>query len=406
MSGAHIRSISDIGRRLVISRPVVALFSGGLDSSYLLKLLRDVGIRDIVALAVDVGDDLDEPALRSRAERLGAKLEVVDARNEFANDFVAPAIQAQACYLGMYPISSSLSRPLMAKVAMQVAARHGAQAIVHSAHPSQNTIRRINGSLGLLGFDGVFGTPFEFTPVARSVEAAELAEVGLTDLMTRSVSIDTNLWCREFESGEIDDPENFVIPPRLYKWTRAEPTAEPDTVTLQFDQGRPTMVDGRRAELTELIAELNRRGGAHRIGRFLGLEHLAGGEKVLEVREAPAASLLLQAYAHLLAASVDAETIREKAHLDQVWVREAVEGRWFGRLRTAAQEFISSVGATVTGTVSMDLRWGTATATQIRAAAPLYLRDREAWEDEIAWSDGAPRADEESRGRPPAAARR
>jgi argininosuccinate synthase len=390
MRRALIRSTSDIVRRLVSSRPVVVLFSGGLDSSYLLKLLRGAGIEDIVALAVDVGDDLDQATLRHRAERLGATLEVVDARTEFARDFVAPAIQAQSYYLGMYPISSSLSRPLMAKTAMEVAERHGAQAILHSAHPSQNSIRRINTSLDLLGFDGLFGTPFEETPVSRSVEAAELAEIGIADLATRSISMDTNLWCREFESGEIDDPESFAIPPRLYKWTRADSVAEPDSVAVTFEEGRPTAIDGRVPGLRDLVAELNQRAGAHRIGRYSGLEHLAGGQKVLEVREMPAAHVLLQGYAQLLAASADAETIREKAHIDQIWVREAVEGRWFGHLRTAAQAFVSAVSAAVTGTVTMELRTGGIAVSGIRAAAPLYIRNREAWEHEVAWRDSAP----------------
>jgi argininosuccinate synthase len=390
MGSAFVKSTLDIPGLLVPSRPVIALFSGGLDSSYLLKLLRDAGVEQTVALAVDLGDDMDKKRLRHRAERFSATLEVVDARQEFARDFVAPAIQAQSLYLGMYPISSSLSRPLMAKVAMEAARRHGAQAILHSAHPSQNSIRRINGALDLLGFDGVYGTPFENTPVTRSVKAAELAEVGITDLATRSISMDTNLWCREFESGEIDDPEQFAVPPGLYKWTQAGAATEPATIAVTFKAGLPVAVDGRRAGLVELVAELNRRAGAHRIGRYIGLEHLAGGEKVLEVREMPAAHVLLQSYAHLLAASVDAETMREKAHVDQLWVREAVEGRWFGRLRAAGQAFASAVSEAVTGTVTVQLRLGAATVTGIRAAAPLYLRNREAWEHEVAWRDGAP----------------
>jgi argininosuccinate synthase len=361
---------------------VVALFSGGLDSSYLLKLLRDAGIREVIALVVDVGDDIDPDLLGARAKRLGAELTVVDAREQFANEFVLPAIQAQAYYLGNYPVSSSLSRPLMAKTAMAVAHERGAQAIVHSAHPSQNTLRRINGSLDLLGFTGVYGTPYELTPVPRPIEAAELADAGIVELADRTVSLDSNLWCREFESGPIDDPENFTVPEHLYTWTRAGQPVERSAVSIRYDRGIPVELDDRVLGSVQLIGELNRLAGPFRLGRYAGLEDLHTGEKVLEIREMPGAHVLLAGYAHLLTASVDADSIREKLHLDMVWVREAVEGRWFGRLRDAAQRFISRVSADVCGTVRMAFSEGYATPVSIRSDAPLYIRNREAWEYE------------------------
>lgn len=382
MSQHRVRCIQDIGRVLDPLRPVVALFSGGLDSSHLLKLLHDAGSRDVIALVVDIGDDLDSGLLATRAGYLGATLLMVDAREQFASEFVLPAIQAQAYYQGNYPVSASLSRPLIAKKAMEVAQERGAQAILHSAHPSQNTLRRINGSLELLGFTGVFGTPHELTPVPRRVEAAELADAGIVELAERTISLDTNLWCREFESGAIDDPEQFVIPEHLYKWTRAGQRAERSSVTIRYEQGVPVELDGQQLGPVELIDQLNRLAGPYRLGRYVGLEHLGTGEKVLEAREMPAAHVLLAGYAHLLSASVDAETIREKLHLDLLWVREAIEGRWFGRLRAAAQQFILSVSAEVSGTVQMRFSDGYATPVRIRSSAPLYIRDRESWEYE------------------------
>ncbi|TCR16032.1 argininosuccinate synthase-related protein [Streptomyces sp. BK205] len=383
-----VRSIQDINRLLDPSRPVVTLFSGGLDSTYLLKLLKDAGIPEVVALVVDIGDDLDTGLLAARARHLGAELVVEDGREEFASDFVLSAIQAQAYYLGNHPISSSLSRPLIARKALEVARERRAQAILHSAHPTQNTLRRINGALELLGFSGVFGTPYELTPVPRPIEAAELADAGLGDLSERSVSLDTNLWCREFESGAIDNPEQFTVPEHLYKWTRSGQAPEREAVTVTYRRGVPVELDGRPLAPVRLIEELNRIAGAYRLGRYVGLEHLSGGEKVLEVREMPAAHVLLAGYAHLLSASVDAETIREKQHLDQLWVREALEGRWFGRLRLAAQGFIGSVSAEVTGMVTMSFEAGYVVPTSIRAERPLYIRDREAWEYELCRAAG------------------
>ncbi|MGH3155058.1 MAG: argininosuccinate synthase-related protein, partial [Streptosporangiaceae bacterium] len=382
MSMDRIRSIEDLGRVLDPSRPVVALFSGGLDSSHLLKLLRDARIRHIIALVVDIGDDLDTEPLERRAGNLRAELVVVNARRRFADEFILPAIQAQAYYHGIYPISSSLSRPLIAMTAMEVARQHGAQAILHSAHPSQNTLRRINRSLELLGFDGAYGTPYELTPVPRSAEAAALADVGIVELAERTISLDSNLWCREFEAGSIDDPEHFAIPEHLYKWTRAGQPAQRSSVTVRYERGVPVELDGQELGLVELIDELNQLAGPHRLGRYVGLEHLTNGEKVLEAREMPAADVLLAGYAHLLSATADAETIREKIHQDLLWVREAVEGRWFGRLRLAAEQLILSVSAGVSGTIQMSLAGGRAMPVSIRARAPLYIRDREAWEFE------------------------
>jgi len=380
MTASRIRCTEDIARILDPSRPVVALYSGGLDSSYLLKLLRDAGISDVIALAVDLGDEPGKKSLANRADQLGAKIWMVDARRPFADNFVLPAIQAQAYYLGVYPISSSLSRPLMAQIAMTVADRSGAQAIVHAARPSQNTLRRINGSLELLGYADAFGTPHELSPVARATEAAELARAGITGLADRSVSLDTNLWCREFESGAIDDPEDFAIPEDLYTWTRTGQDTARRYVAITYERGVPAQLDGRPADLVSIIGELNGIAGAHGVGRYVGLEHLSSQEKVLEAREMPAAHVLLATYAHLLLASVDADTIREKMHMDQVWVKETVEGRWFGRLRAAAQQFISAVSVEVSGTVRFELGNAQVWPVSIRATTPLYVRDREEWE--------------------------
>lgn len=379
MSQSPIRRIEDVHRVLDPTRPIVVLFSGGLDGTYLLKLLCDSGFTRVVALVVDVGGNPDPERLGRLTQRFGARLELVDARAEFARDFVAPAIRAQSRYLGMYPISSSLSRPLLARVGVAVAGRVGADAILHSAHASQNTLRRINESLRLLGFTGVFGTPFEANPVPRMTKIAELATTGL-DFADRAISVDVNLWCREFESGTIDDPERFEVPENLYEWTRSKPGGRRDLVAVDFDRGTPVGLDGKELDLVGIVDTLNRVAGAHRIGRFAGLEHIVTGAKVLEAREMPAAQVLLTGYAHLLAATVDAETMREKAHLDQVWVKEAVEGRWYGRLRFAAQRFIDSVSEDVTGTVEFLLDDGALTLRSVRADSPLYLRDRAAWE--------------------------
>jgi argininosuccinate synthase len=134
----------------------------------------------------------------------------------------------------------------------------------------------------------------------------------------------------------------------------------------------------------EIIAQLNEQAGSFGIGRYSGLEHLEQGEKVLEVREAPAATLLMDAYRHLETAAIDYEVLREKFHQEQLWVREAIEGRWFSRLRESADQFIHATAQYVSGTVRYKLRQGAADLCAIQAKAPRYLKDRDTWEKEVA----------------------
>jgi argininosuccinate synthase len=390
MRSPLIRSFSQLGS-LDPDRPVVTLFSGGLDSSYLLLRLRRMGIREVHAVSVDIGEDESSTYKRQVAAALGATIHILDRRAEFADRYVAPAIAAQAVYLGIHPVSSTLSRPLIAHSAVGLARALGAQAVLHTANRSQNTLRRLNGALGLLGYEGAFGSPYDLDPVTRDDKLVELRAAGIDLLAGRIVSGDSNLWCREFESGILDDPELHEVPEEMYTWSR--PTARPgdtDTLTVTFEHGLPVALDGEPLPLTGLVERLNRRVGAYGLGRYSGLEHLDHGEKVLEIREMPAAWLLLSSYRHIESACLDAELIREKRHLEQVWTREALEGRWFGELRMAAQVFIDACAARTTGSVTWRLRTGGADTRSIAVGSPLYLRDREEWEERAISAESAP----------------
>lgn len=341
-----------------------------------------MGFTDVHAVSVDVGEAETDGSKAQVAEALNAKLHIFDCRERFARDFVAPAIGAQAVYLDLHPISSSLSRPLIAQCAAEFAQSVGAQAVLHTANRSQNTLRRLNGALRSLGYAGYYGSPYDLDPVDRTEKQSELAAAGIDLLKDRSISGDSNLWCREFESGILDDPEDHRVPEDLFHWSTVQPDVAPSVISLGIESGIPVSVDGRRVPLVELISELNRRVGVYGIGRYSGLEHLDHGEKVLELREMPAAWILLRTYRHLEAACLDAELLREKQHLEQVWVREALEGRWFGDLRVSAQAFMDVCAQRTTGAVTWELRRGGADTRAIKAAHPLYLRDRESWEEQ------------------------
>jgi argininosuccinate synthase len=384
MKQLKLRSFGDLDILARSTRKVITLFSGGLDSSYLLMELAQRGFQ-VTALAVDLGDGAELADLKLVTDHFGAELLRVDARQAFVADAVLPAIRAQARYLGTYPISSSLSRPVLAKVAVEQAQRLGCNLILHTANQSQNSLRRLNGSISQLGFEGWYGSPYEFGALPRETKIRLLAAAGLPNFRARGVSIDANLWCREFESGALDNPEAFWVPESLFVWTspRSAKPASP-SLSLQFEAGVPVGMNGQRMAPAALIADLNRRAGAYGVGRYSGLEHLEQGEKVLEVREAPAATVLMQAYRHLETATLDAELIRAKLAQEQVWVREAIEGRWYGGLRQATDAFIGSTAQAVTGSVHFRLRPGAADLCGIRADRPLYLTDRDTWERDVA----------------------
>lgn len=383
MSSKRIRSFADLDVIARHAQHVLTLFSGGLDSTYVLKELAERHCR-VTALVVDVGDGINRPDLHAIASTFGASLEVVDAQEEFVSSAVLPAIRAQAMYLGIYPISSSLSRPLLALTAVRVANQLGCDALIHTANQSQNSLRRLNGAIGQLGFSGWYGTPYEFSAMSRDEKIETLRSVGLQRFQARGISGDANLWVREFESGSLDNPEAFWVPDSLFEWTVPSDVPASDDVAITFESGTPVALNGERMTALELIATLNREVGSFGIGRYCGLEHLDQGEKVLEVREAPAATLLMDAYRHLETATIDYETLREKSHQEQLWVREAIEGRWFGRMRESADQFIFATSQHVSGTVRYKLRQGAADVCSILASAPLYLTDRDAWEKSIA----------------------
>jgi argininosuccinate synthase len=375
-----LRSFSDIAEICDHNDTIVTLCGGGLDSAYLLAQLSKLDVH-LVALSVDVGDDFDIEHFSCIVDKFGVDVTRLDYRKEFVEEFVYPSILAGGRYLGQHPISASLSRPLIARVGVEFARSVGAKCLLHTANQSQNSLRRLNQAISDLGFEGYFGSPYEFDALPRDFKRLELQEAfGISGFADRLISTDTNLWCREFESGALDDPEGFEIDQNLYQWSVASETAS-RVIELRFDKGHVVSVDAEPVtDLVELISGLNAKVGRYGIGRFSSLEHLESGEKVLEVREAPAAALVLEAFAQLASATVDVETLRWMRTLGEALIIEAVEGRWFRSLRKALQSFLEVSAHRVTGSVRFTLRSGGFELAGLKAESPLYIRDREQWE--------------------------
>lgn len=379
----QVRSLEDLSYVARQSKHILTLFSGGVDSSYLLYKLSQTGCK-VTALTVDLGDGVDADDLRHITGFFNVDLKIIDAREQFAREFIIPAIRANAQYMGIYPISSSLSRPLIARLAVEMAQTLSCDAILHTANQSQNSLRRLNGALNQLNFNGFIGSPYEYSAFSREEKIQALAQAGLPRFQARGISGDANIWVREYESGALDNPEDFMMPEALFKWTSCRSAQPEELLSVCFERGAPVAVNGQALPLLTLIEHLNAVVGRHGIGRFSGLEHLEGGEKVLEVREAPAAMLLMAAFRHLETATLDAALLRQKLALEQTWVNEAIEGRWYGMLAASLAAFIRTSAEAVSGTVFFNLRSGVADLAAIKARDPLYLTDRDGWEKQIA----------------------
>lgn len=355
------------------SRPLV-LFSGGLDGAFLISSIRNTFL---VALTVDLGGDPIGGAAHAFCEQMNKRHVVVDARLRFAENFVKPAILAHATNESQYPICASLSRPLMAQIAIEVAREEGCDLIVHTANSSQNSLRRFNTALAQLGFDGDYGSPFAESSFSRIQKCQQLSAEGFSSYGSRSVSLDSNFWGREFEGGPLDDPESITISEDLYVWTHTQCRATTsETLNIRFESGLPTHVDGRKMDLVSLVSVLNTTVGRHGVGRYVGMEEVRSGNKVQEVREMPAATILFDALRRLESASLPYGCHLERVIIENSLSREAVEGRWFGDLRPACQAFLETLSHRVTGIVKYILGDGTFEPLSVKADHPLYVRDR------------------------------
>ena len=391
MKSATIYSLESLRAVLHKNSRVLCLYSGGLDGTYLLHWLTQIQVGTIIPLCIDLGGDHNTAEIQARARSLGLEPKVVDARELFARHYVLPAIIAKSGYLRGHPICASLSRPLMAKIAYEVA--HDSDApcdtILHTSNSSQNSLRRFNGALGALGFGGHFGSPFAQSGITREKKETTLTGLGVPLTGHNLFSTDTNLWGREFEYGSIDDPHRVDIPEFLYQWSRPQPGLQPRELALTFRRGRPVAINDEPCALLPLIARLNATVGAYGLGRYVGLEEIASGVKVQEVREMPAAHILFDAFARLEGATLSFETIRVKGDQEQIWVREAVEGRWFLPLREASQRFLLALARKITGRVVYRLNYGRMDIAGTRADEPLYVRSRDEFEHSHPVKDSA-----------------
>jgi argininosuccinate synthase len=355
---------------------VVLAYSGGLDTSVAIGWIAEETGMEVVAVAADVGqggEDLD--VIRQRALDCGAvEAVVVDARDEYADEYCLPALKANALYMGRYPLVSALSRPLIVKHMVQAARDHGASTIAHGCTGKGNDQVRFEVGIGALAPDLKVSAPVRDSGMTRDKAIAFAASKNLPIDVTKKspYSIDQNVWGRAVETGFLEDPWNGPIED-VYSYT-SDPTKSPgpDELVLTFEHGVPIAIDGEKVSMLQAIEQLNTRAGAQGVGRLDMVEDRLVGIKSREVYEVPGAHVLITAHQELESLTVERDLARFKRSVEQRWTELVYDGLWFSPLKRALDAFIESASRNVSGDIRLTLHAGTCTVSGRRSDASLY----------------------------------
>jgi argininosuccinate synthase len=353
----HTRTASYLAEPGEVHR-VLLLYSGGLDTSVMLKWIQDEYEAEVVALTINLGQPgEDYDVVQGKALQLGAiAAEVVDAREEFANDFVVPAIKANAIYGLAYPLFTALGRPLIAKLAVEYARKHDCDTIAHGCTGKGNDQVRIEATVATLAPELKVIAPVRGWQMGREEEIAYARQHGIPikgGAEHTPYSIDDNLWGRSSEGRWIEDLDHAPDDDVFQLVTRPELAPdEPEVVTVEFERGVPVGLNGERLGVVDL---LERAAGIvdHIEDRIVGL-------KVRDIYEVPAAAIILPAHAELERLVGTIHQNQFKGELDRKWAYLVYAGLWWEPLRSDLDAYMESVNEQVTGTIGMKLYKGTA----------------------------------------------
>ncbi|MDV6012271.1 argininosuccinate synthase [Haloechinothrix sp. LS1_15] len=360
-----------------MTKRVVLAYSGGLDTSVAIGWIAEETGAEVIAVAADVGqggEDLE--TIRKRALDCGAAEAVVaDVRDEFAEQYCLPAVQANALYMDRYPLVSALSRPLIAKHLVDAARQHGATTVAHGCTGKGNDQVRFEVGIGALAPELDVIAPvrdFAWTR-EKAIGYAEQRDLPIDVTKSSPFSVDQNVFGRAVETGFLEDLWNAPTKD-VYSYTSdpALNAGQPDEVVITFDRGVPVAIDGVRVSVLQAIEQLNVRAGAHGIGRIDMVEDRLVGIKSREVYEAPGAIALITAHQELEAVTVERDLARFKRQVEQRWGELVYDGLWFSPLRSALDEFVANSQEHVSGDIRLVLHGGSATVNGRRSARSLY----------------------------------
>ncbi len=355
---------------------VVLAYSGGLDTSVAIGWLSDQTGAEIVAVALDLGQGgEDMEVVRERAMSCGAvESVVIDAKDEFADEYCLPAVQANALYMDRYPLVSALSRPLIVKHLVKAAHEHGATVVSHGCTGKGNDQVRFEVGVGALAPDLRVIAPVRDYAWTREKAIIYAEEHSLPIDVTKKspYSIDQNVWGRAVETGFLEDIWNGPVED-LYSYTQNPATPrDADEVVIAFEHGVPVRIDGKPVSVLEAIQQLNKRAGAQGVGRLDMVEDRLIGIKSREVYEGPGAIALITAHMELENITVERDLARYKRGVDQRWGELAYDGLWFSPLKRSLDSFIATSQENVSGEIRMTLHAGKATVTGRRSEQSLY----------------------------------
>jgi argininosuccinate synthase len=355
---------------------VVLAYSGGLDTSVAIRWMKDEWGMEVYAVAIDLGEERDYEGIRKKALDIGAVgSEVIDAKEEFAREFVFPALKANAVYEDRYPLSTALARPLIAKLVGEVAVREQAGAVAHGATGKGNDQVRFEVTWACLFPDLKQLAPIRDWAMSRDEEIEYAKKHGIPIPVGKDspYSYDTNLWGKSAEAGPLEDP--WVEPPGdVHQWTR-EPDQAPDEpayVEIEFERGAPVALDGERLSPAAMIARLNALAGEHGVGRIDMIESRLVGIKSRETYECPAAVVLLAAHRDLEGLCLERELAHYKRVLELKYSELVYYGLWYSPLRRALDAFMETTQETVSGTVRVKLHKGNCIPVGRKSPHSLY----------------------------------
>ncbi|OMC13740.1 argininosuccinate synthase [Mycolicibacter heraklionensis] len=360
-----------------MSERVILAYSGGLDTSVAISWIGKETGREVVAVAIDLGQGgEDMEVVRQRALDCGAvEAVVVDARNEFADEYCLPTIKANALYMDRYPLVSAISRPLIVKHLVEAARSHGGTIVAHGCTGKGNDQVRFE-----VGFASLAPELDVIAPVRdyawtreKAIAFAEQNDIPINVTKRSPFSIDQNVWGRAVETGFLEDLWNAPTKD-VYDYTE-DPTVNfnaPDELIISFDKGRPVAIDGRPLSVLEIIQELNTRAGAQGVGRLDVVEDRLVGIKSREIYEAPGAMVLITAHTELEHVTLERELGRYKRGVDRKWGELTYDGLWFSPLKRSLEVFVEDTQQHVSGDIRLVLHGGSIIINGRRSAESLY----------------------------------
>lgn len=358
------------------AKKIVLAYSGGLDTSVLLKYLQEKYGAQVIAVTGDVGEGRNLDEVRERALKVGAiESLTLDLKDEFAEKYVLPALMTNAMYEGVYPLVSALSRPLIVEKLVKIAQEKGAFAVAHGCTGKGNDQVRFDVSITALAPDIEPLAPVRNWGLSRDEELDYAAEHGIPVALKKEAaySIDENLWGRSIECGPIEDA--WAEPPEdVFELTVSAAVApdEPAYVEIGWEHGKPVSLDGEQMGLVDLIEALNDLAGEHGVGRIDHIENRLVGIKSREVYECPAATVLIEAHKDMESLVLPREIASFKPAVEAKWAETVYTGLWFSPLREALDAFVLKTQDRVTGVTKVKLFKGKAAVVGRKSPWSMY----------------------------------